>query len=266
MTLRWLADFLIRDLKVEDYPLIAITGGGGKTSLMFELARLLKKKGRVVATTTAKIAVPPGNWRGEFFIGSADAAMKKIASLPRCASAVTAKERKGDKLHGFTPSEIDEMHISGVADRIIVEADGSRKLPFKAYEAWEPPVPRLTALHFVVAGADVFIKPFGEDVAFRAPLLEERFGVRRGEILSVGEAAKILSSVNEYLKNSPEQARRVLFINKAELLDEAEREAVFAGLSEVRGYEVLLCASVLKGEVYFVKEFGITRPHVIKTA
>ena len=47
-------------LDVERYPVIAVVGGGGKTSLIFRLAKELKEeKKRVIVTTTTHMAFEP---------------------------------------------------------------------------------------------------------------------------------------------------------------------------------------------------------------
>lgn len=243
-------DFLFNVLRIERFPMIAISGGGGKTSLMFALVDLLKERGRAVATTTAKLSMSDTEKRGELFIGAARQAKDKLASLPRHAAITIAKERDGDKLRGFTPQEADVILKYGMTNWTIVEADGSRATSFKLYEEWEPPIPRLTSLQFVMVGADVFQEPISQNTVFRAELLEKRYGARLGETLTPRMAVAILSSSAEYLKNSPKQARRVLLLNKAELLNKPLRLELTRALSEVTGYELLIVASLRKNVIY----------------
>lgn len=245
--------------KIEKSPMVAITGGGGKTTLMFELVRALAEKGRAVAATTTKIAVPGEGEIDELFVGSVTEAAGKIASMPRHGSLTIACERRGAKLHGFTPDEVCGILRSGGADWIIVEADGSRNLPLKAYEQWEPPVPDLTALQFVVVGAEVFTEPFDDEIVFRPELLEQRFKLKRGEIISIRQMARILSDKSGYLKNSPPWARRVLLINKADLLDEKQRVLICGELAGcLTGYDAVAVVSLRKkyffGAVSLVSE------------
>lgn len=231
--------------KIESSPLIAITGGGGKTSLMFTLVSALAERGRAVAATTTKIAVPGKGEGGELFVGSRAEAAEKIAMMPRRGSLTITGERHGGKLYGFTPDEVCGILRSGCADWIVVEADGSRNLPLKAYEQWEPPVPELAALQFVVVGAEAFTEPFGDEIVFRPELMEQRFRLKRGEIISVRQMAQILSDKSGYLKNSPPQARRVLLINKADLLDEEQRTLISGGLAEcLAGYDAVATVSL----------------------
>lgn len=225
--------------------MIAITGGGGKTTLMFALVSALAERGRAVAATTTKIAAPGEGEGGELFVGSCGEAAVKITAMP-CRGALTiAGERRGAKLHGFTPDELCGVLKRGCADWIVVEADGSRNLPLKAYEQWEPPVPELSSLQFVVVGAEAFTEPFGGDTVFRPELLEQRFKLGRGEIIGIRQMARILSDRDGYLKNSPPQARRVLLINKADLLGEKQISHITCGLAEyLAGYDALAAVSL----------------------
>ena len=47
-----------KKLRIEKNSITAITGSGGKTSLMFRLAEELSLKGKVLITTTTKIFAP----------------------------------------------------------------------------------------------------------------------------------------------------------------------------------------------------------------
>ena len=54
---------LLKEFDIKKGDIITITGAGGKTSLMFSLARELASLGRVLVTTTTKIYVPhPDNF------------------------------------------------------------------------------------------------------------------------------------------------------------------------------------------------------------
>lgn len=250
-----LEELLSREIGVGGSPLTAITGSGGKTALLLAIARLLSEKGRAVVTTTAKMALSEGNSCGGLFIGSCREAIEKIAAMPPRGSLAVARGISGEKLCGFTPREADMICQSGAAGWLLVEADGSRNLPLKAYEEWEPPVPELTTLQIVVVGADAFARPFGEETAFRPELLEKRFGLRRGEMLDPRTAARILSSRGEYLKNSPPRARRALILNKAEILTARQLAKVMSGLSGAAGYSLLAAVSLEKGVVYDIVKF-----------
>ncbi len=241
------------DDKFEFYAhsLIAITGGGGKTSLLLALGRYFAEKERTVVTTTTKIYIPSLFEYPNQIIGSPQKSIEAVEALPRCSLLVAAKEQHGEKLVGYTTSEINELMESGIIDKVIVESDGSRGLSLKAYEEWEPPVPTLTTCQIIILGADVFKTPMSGSTVFRFDLLHEKYGIQQGECLSVANCSAILSSSSGYLKNSPDSAYRVLFINKCELLSESELDELSEKLSSsLKGYDALVTASIKADTIY----------------
>ena len=227
----------------------AITGGGGKTSLMFALGRSFAARYRTLVTTTTKIKRPAGDECDSLTVGPvselADAAVSEKRLIAAAASYL------GPKLVGYEPEEIDRLAESGIFERIITEADGSRGLSLKAYEEWEPPVPGGTECHFVVLGADIFTAPLTAENVFRLGELSERHGIKRGESISVNKLAALLSNRREYLKNSPEGAFRILFINKCELLSESQLNNITSDLARnLPDYDMIVAASLNRYEVY----------------
>ncbi|MCE5201822.1 MAG: putative selenium-dependent hydroxylase accessory protein YqeC [Synergistaceae bacterium] len=247
---------LDKELGLGCFSLFAITGGGGKTSMMYALGEFFSGTEKTLITTTAKI-FPPSKNCSAAFIGSINECKERVMALPPNSFITAAKEQTEEKLIGYDPEEIDELAKSGAADKIIVEADGSRGLSIKAYESWEPPVPHSAQCQIVVAGADAFTGPMSGAVAFRLDLLGERYGIKKGEHLSAVNFAAILSSPCEYLKNSPKEAYRMLLINKGELLSDTELKAISKCLGiSLRGYDALAIASLKEDTVYDIIKLG----------
>lgn len=120
-------------LKIKKNDVISITGSGGKTSLMFYLANILKKKGSVLITTSTKIKVPEKGQVDELFL-SFDAYEKKDFKNKIVAI--------GQKLDGVNKlKSIGENNLKTIKkdfDYIIIEADGCRNLPLKFWKEYEP--------------------------------------------------------------------------------------------------------------------------------
>ena len=120
-------------LKIKKNDVISITGSGGKTSLMFYLANILKKKGSVLITTSTKIKVPEKDQVDELFLSFDDYIKKdfknKIVGI-------------GQKLDGVNKlKSIGENNLKTIKkdfDYIIIEADGCRNLPLKFWKEYEP--------------------------------------------------------------------------------------------------------------------------------
>lgn len=238
-------------LNFKDFRVIAFTGGGGKTSLMFSLAKTLSENGRIAVTTTTKIFPPSKEQADLCFIGPALDAVKTINATREHTVITIAETMAGEKLAGYHPGEIGVICRDSAADWLLVEADGARRKPFKAYAEWEPPVPDCTDCQFVVVGADAFINPLGEENICRFDRFRAKTGLREADFMTAENAAAILNDRDEYLKNSPHHAYRVLFLNKAELLDETERARLVHALSaSLKGYDRLIAASIRNDEIF----------------
>jgi len=138
--------------------LAALVGGGGKTSLMFALARALP--GRVVTTTTTRIFAAQMKLSPEvlFFTAEKDAFASFTAhlssALAQFGQCLVVGEVQGEKARGVPPSLPDQLLARPDVDFVLVEADGSRMRPIKAPAAHEPVIPPATTLAVPVVGVD----------------------------------------------------------------------------------------------------------------
>jgi probable selenium-dependent hydroxylase accessory protein YqeC len=223
--------------------LICITGGGGKTTLMFLLAGMLEPPG-VITTATTRICLPLPGMTGEVFLNVPENAGWKKAPPRRLGHVTLGSSAKDGKMMGLDPSYVDEIYEGGAARYVIVEGDGARRMPFKFYEPHEPVIPSRTTLQIVVAGAEIFIEPLSADNAFRAELAFGRWGAVMGELVPRDVIIKILESPSEYLRKSPGRVRRALVINKCDLLGGRAAGEIAEGLlSSLRCYDYLILAS-----------------------
>ena len=243
---------LYQDLDLMKYRVTAVTGGGGKTSLMFALGRHSAEYTFTLLTTTTKIFAPSPDVSPFEIVAGSDDLIRKINNTEDLPSMMTAaKEMNGGKLSGYTPEEISNIASKSRVGRMIVEADGSRGLSLKAYEAWEPPVPAVTECHFIVVGADIFRDPLSPANAFRFDIIRQKFSLQAGEMISFANCAALLSNREEYLKNSPERAVRILFINKCDLLADHMIDEIFEKLSPLlKGYDHLVMGSLKMDTIY----------------
>ena len=125
---------------------IALSGGGGKTTLMFRLAAELAASGqRVVTTMTTRIFVSQMAQAPHTLVLHGEGAL--LAQLPEALAEYghvliagsTMVEQ--DKVQGVPPEFLDRIAAQPAVDVVIVEADGSRRLPFKAPAQHEPVIP-----------------------------------------------------------------------------------------------------------------------------
>lgn len=119
----------IFDIRKND--IISITGCGGKTSLMMSLALSLGKKGRVLVTTSTKIALPKEGF--DRIYSSFDSyKYDKNERLICLGEKVYGK----DKLKSLGYDKLKS--IIGDFDYVLIEADGCRNLPLKFWYDHEP--------------------------------------------------------------------------------------------------------------------------------
>lgn len=133
----------------------SVIGSGGKTSLLTALARELP--GTVVLTTTTHI-LP---FEGVRLLVSPTAADVRAALAESSVICTGSRDEKNGKL--VAPSlGIDAL--ADLADYVIVEADGARRLPLKAHAAWEPVIPACSDRTVLVLGASGLDHPVCEKV------------------------------------------------------------------------------------------------------
>jgi probable selenium-dependent hydroxylase accessory protein YqeC len=186
---------LINKLKLKDKGVISIIGAGGKTSLMFKLAKELAESGnKVLTTTTTKIFMPGPDVSPETIItDSIDELIEKSKSCLRRFNHFSAGHKQiadPNKLKGFDPDIIDQLFQAGCFDWIIVEADGARRKPLKASDTHEPIVPGMTTHLIHVTGLDAVGITLDDNNVHRATLFSNNTGLPMGEAIDEQSIAK----------------------------------------------------------------------------
>ena len=200
--------------------LVSIVGGGGKSSLMFALARGLP--GRVVATTTTRIfaaqtrqadqacSLDEADWRAR--LDAFDSELLVYGGI------------QGEHALGVPPELPGELLAHPRVDWVVNEADGSRMLPVKAPADHEPVVPGSTSLLVAVAGIDALSGAI-RDVAHRPERVGSVTGLAPHETLTPEALAVLLSSPRGGLKGLPAGRARL----------RAAQQGALAGTDGVRG-------------------------------
>lgn len=200
---------------------ISLVGAGGKTALMFRLARELASGGdRVLTTTTTKIRLPMRRQSSvvmvsdsvEHFLQRASVVLKGIPHITAAQRVVHFQH----KLLGFHPRTIDRIWQSGVFRWIIVEADGAAGKALKAPAAHEPVIPNSTSWMLGIVGLTVVGKPLNTRWVFRPQLVSNLTGLAPEAVISASAVAKMCLDKNGLMKDAPAQAKRFIFLNQAE--------------------------------------------------
>lgn len=230
---------LSRALMLQDSGVVSIVGAGGKTTLMFRLARELSKAGHRVLTTTTTKVMKPSSDQASLAIIEADPAevLKKAASVVEShVFAASGPYGTLGKLSGFVPEAIDGFWESGLFRWIIVEADGAAQRPLKAPAAHEPVIPKDSRWVIAVAGMEAIGRPLDQGSVFRPELYSLITRLRQGEPITEESVAISILHPKGVMRGSPPGALRCLFLNKVEgpeRLSAARRIVGF--LSHVKG-------------------------------
>ena len=145
---------------------ISLVGGGGKTTLMYNMAAHCARKGwRVLAATTTHIQQPPG----EVF-AQTDADLFRL--WERGSYAVAGTPAPGGKLTAPPQEQLERW--MAIADLVLIEADGAKRMPCKAPAAHEPVLLPQSDIVLAVAGLSALGKPLRE-VCFRYDAIRPQF-------------------------------------------------------------------------------------------
>lgn len=112
----------------------AIIGGGGKTTLMECLAEELSAQARVIVCTTTHI-YPEQNM--PCLVSTSEAEIAAELARTRCVCVGSVSESGK-----YSAPELPFRTLCALASYVIVEADGSKRLPLKAHAPHEPVIRR----------------------------------------------------------------------------------------------------------------------------
>ena len=164
--------------------LTAIIGGGGKTTLLYALAKEMGADARVIVCTTTHIFPPEHLPRL-----TTDSKGEIAAALAETNCVCVGTWNETGK---FSAPAVPFEQLLRLADYIFVEADGSKHLPLKAHARHEPVVPPEANQTILVLGASGFGKPIRE-AAHRPALYAGKLGVTEDTIVTPALAARLLA-------------------------------------------------------------------------
>lgn len=210
---------LAQALGIQPGDVVALVGAGGKTTSLFCLANELVEQGqRVITTTTTRIA------QDELPHAPQHIRLDRSTRLPETFPDQLEEYRhmfifssvEGvDKVRGVPPAWLDR-HLASAPhwDVLLVEADGSRRLPLKAPYPHEPAIPTSATVAVPMAGMDALGQPLDEQHIYGAEIIHEQTGHVLGDPVSSQLVADVLSHPQLGLKNIPPRARIAPLLNK----------------------------------------------------
>lgn len=168
--------------------IIAVVGSGGKTTLIKKLAEQYHSEGKtVLVTTTTHMFIEADT------LLSDDAGT--IIEALRETEYVTAGVPEGEKIKALSKDTF--YKVSACADVVLVEADGSKRLPLKFPNATEPVIPEDTDEIIVVCGLNA-IGQKAKDVCHRLELVKTCLDIEDYTIIEPEYIQKLITE--GYLK------------------------------------------------------------------
>lgn len=208
----------------------SFVGAGGKTTGIFCLADYMLKQGlRVLVTTTTHMARPENP---AFLPG--DLGVEIVKRLEQDGFVIGGVPVSDKKIKGISRETL--MQVKEAADLILIEADGSARLPFKVPAMHEPVIVPETDRIFVTMGLTALGRPVVE-ICHRKEIFCEMTGKEQNSLLD--EAGMAEGIYRGYLlrlwKEHPEAAITVILNQADDHIAEAAGSRVKHRLLELFG-------------------------------
>ncbi|HHY36360.1 MAG TPA: putative selenium-dependent hydroxylase accessory protein YqeC, partial [Firmicutes bacterium] len=209
-----------RALGLGPQEVVSLIGGGGKTTLLFSLARELETVGPVLVTTTTKIDLPR---HGVVLVAANYPEVERqITSYAgRKGWVVLGREIKEGKLLGVPPAWLEALREH--FPYILVEADGSRGRPLKAHAPHEPVLPPTSSLVVILAGASALGKPFSAEYVHRPQIMARITGLEPGGSIQPWLVARAWQEMGARAAGAAPRARLVFFLNQVDTGEERKK-------------------------------------------
>jgi molybdenum cofactor cytidylyltransferase len=136
---------------------------------------------------------------------------------------------------------------------LLIEADGSRGKPLKAWAEHEPPIPEFVDFVIQVVGLMGLGKLLNEENVHRPEIFSRLSGLNIGEKITTDSLARILKHDESALKNIPANARKVVLLNQA---DTHELQSAAQGLAHalIPVYDSVIISSLEQEKTFAVHE------------
>ncbi len=203
-------------LRLGKTPKLALVGAGGKTSIMFQIARTFI--GKVVVTTSTHLSVEQAHWGDFHYIPNSIEELRTfLEETPEGIITLTGPIM-GERVTGF-PDEILSWlgkYCSNQSLPLLIEADGSRQRPLKAPASHEPAISTFVQEVVVMAGLSAIGKPLNLKWVHRPERFALMSGIDIGSLVTPMSIVNVLNHHDGGLKNIPDGARRIVFLSQVD--------------------------------------------------
>lgn len=239
-------------LRVDSAPCIAFIGAGGKTTALFKLARQVPSP--VIVTATSHL----GSW--QFSLADRHILTDSPAPLEELEHGLQGVILVTGKMDGNRSKPINE-HMLPWLDQfcgyhsipLLIEADGSRQKPLKAWAEHEPPIPDFVRHVVQVIGLSGLGKPLNEEFVHRPEIFSMISGLQIGETITPDVITRVLTEGRGGLKNLPAQSRKTVLMNQADS-DELQSSANRMVRPLLSAFDSVIISNLREEKIYAVHE------------
>lgn len=189
--------------------LVCMVGAGGKKTTIYHLANRLS---RAVVTSTVRIPIYDRQVADVIVTDDPVTALDERTAWPVGLSP----EREDDRYLGYDLETVDRIAATGIAESVLVKADGARTRWFKAPNESEPRIPASTDIVVPIASAKVVGKPLTDEYVHRVDLVSDLTGLDQGDDIEPKHVAMVLASPAGGQKHVPSGADTIPLINMAD--------------------------------------------------
>ena len=203
-------------LRAQPSSCIAFVGAGGKSTAMFHLAREIASPVIVTATTHL------GTWQmplaDSHIITDDTTTIEQIKVNPHNGVTLITGIIEGDRIKPAGDELLRQLHSFCLTRNIplLIEADGGRQKPLKAWADHEPPIPAFVDHVVQVVGMNGIGKPLTDQNVHRAEIFSKLSGLPIGETITAKALIQVLTNENGGLKNITSKAKRSALLNQAD--------------------------------------------------
>lgn len=206
---------LVNRFRLSGSSRIALVGSGGKTTLMFQLAKDYQT--RVILTTSTHMAQDQLQGADHHIeVHDGGDIPDPAENLQGDVLLFTGPPVETNRVGGLDPELLE--NLLKLADSwncpLIIEADGARKLPLKAPADHEPPIPHFVNTVITVIGLSGLGKPLNEKWVHRPEYFSRLVDLPLESVINSHHLVHALTSDGGGLKNIPSRAHKILLFNQ----------------------------------------------------
>ncbi|MEE8437407.1 MAG: selenium cofactor biosynthesis protein YqeC [Candidatus Neomarinimicrobiota bacterium] len=204
---------LFKDPRLAAGACICLLGGGGKTTLAYQLGRELSEFYEQVLITSLVKAGPSPEIPIQFIGPDTEIDLNPFFKYHN--PAYLLKEKLTDqKFQGISVGQLNAFQPQvGLS---IVECDGARSRPLKAHNKRDIILPALATIAVILIGAEVINSKIRDGHLHRAELFKQKWNLNDSAVLSIDLITRLVTEKKGYLEKTPHTVEKIYFINKAE--------------------------------------------------